>query len=71
MARDGVLVEVNRSALRKRRLARYLTQEQLGKEVGITGLQVSRIETGIQQSTIGTVRKIAQVLGCTIEDILN
>ena len=48
--------------LRKKRLQKGLTQEQLGKLVGVTHATINHIENGIQNFTIDKLIKIAEVL---------
>ncbi len=49
-------------ALRSRRLAMGLSQEQLGLESGVQRNFISLIETGQNQPTIGTIFKLAHAL---------
>lgn len=49
--------------LRKFRLSQKLTQEALGKELGVTGQTVWRWETGDRQIRRDKLAKIAKVTG--------
>ena len=51
------------AALRRLRLAKGLTQEQLGLEAGVQRNFISLIETAQNQPTIGTIVKLARALG--------
>lgn len=48
--------------LREWRLAKFLTQEELAAKSGITEVSISRIETGIRAPRISTVRRLAEAL---------
>jgi transcriptional regulator with XRE-family HTH domain len=50
------------------RRARGFSQDELGRRAGVTQAALSRIETGIyRQPRRGTLRRVARVLGCSIE----
>jgi transcriptional regulator with XRE-family HTH domain len=46
-----------------------ISQTQLAYECGISQVQVSRIETGEINTTIGTLSLIAKVLGVSIKEL--
>ena len=48
-----------------------ISQTQLAFECGISQVQVSRIETGEINTTIGTLSLIAKVLGISLKDIVD
>ena len=60
--------------IRKARQERNLTQEQLGKLVGVQKAQISKLENGANSATIDTVIKVFKALkadirfNVTIED---
>ncbi|MCD2493511.1 helix-turn-helix transcriptional regulator [Lacrimispora sp. NSJ-141] len=51
------------------REARGLTQEQLGKLAGVSRQAVNAVETGKFEPSIWLAYDIAQVFGCSIEEI--
>jgi len=46
-----------------------ISQMQLAYECGISQVQISRIETGEINTTVGTLSIIAKVLGVSIKDL--
>lgn len=61
------------SELARRRSELGMTQEQLAERAGITFQAVSNFETGwrsITNARVSTVRKLAEALDCSIEDLL-
>lgn len=48
------------------REAANMTQEQLGKEIGVTGVTIMRYEKDQREPTQKTLRRLADVLGVTI-----
>lgn len=46
-----------------------ISQTQLAYECGISQVQVSRIETGEINTTVGTLSLIAKVLGVSMKDL--
>jgi len=58
------------AALRRVRLAANMTQEQLGLEAGVQRNFISLIETGHNQPTIGTICKLARVLGLSASELV-
>lgn len=50
-------------AIRKVRKAQNLTQEQLGKRIGVQRAQISRLEKGNSTITIPTLSRVFQALG--------
>ena len=53
----------------KRKEAR-LTQQQLGEKVGVKGKTIYAYECGERRPSLKTLRKISEVLGCTIDEIV-
>ena len=47
-----------------------LSQEKLAKLVGVKQATVSQWESGISQPSLRSVRKIAHVFQCTIDELL-
>jgi len=56
--------------IKKLREKENISQSQLAYECGISQVQISRIETGEINTTIGTLSLIAKVLGVSIKDLL-
>lgn len=52
-------------AIKQARQAKNLTQEELGKMVGVQKAQISRIENG-KNLTFATVRKLFKAMGLTV-----
>lgn len=48
--------------IRRLRLEANMTQEQLAREVGVTGATISRIEAGAKDFTVGLFIDIARAL---------
>ncbi|MBP3511288.1 MAG: helix-turn-helix transcriptional regulator [Prevotella sp.] len=65
-ARDSYESEINSflmgEAIRKARLSRNMTQEQLGERMGVKRAQVSRIENG-HNLTFATISKAFRAMG--------
>jgi DNA-binding XRE family transcriptional regulator len=53
------------------RRLRFMTQEQLGKEIGVTGNTVARWERGEVQPklTPSQVKKLCKVLGISLDEL--
>jgi transcriptional regulator with XRE-family HTH domain len=56
--------------VREMRERRLLTQAELAERAGMTESTVNRIEQGLQQPRITTVRKIADALGVNGEELV-
>lgn len=52
--------------LKKARQERNLTQEQLGKLVGVQKAQISKLESGANSATIDSIYKVAKALKAEI-----
>lgn len=57
------------SPLARLRILKGLTQEQLATGAGIDRAELSRIERGIRTLSFSKRARIAQVLGCTPEEL--
>lgn len=53
------------------RKARGLTQEALAEKVGITQAVVSRYESGDRFPKLTIAAKIAEALGCKVDDLID
>lgn len=51
-----------------RRFAK-LTQQELAELVGVSHITVSRWETGYMQPSLSMAQKLAELFGCSIEDL--
>jgi len=56
-------VEMLGEQLKQIRKAKHLTQEQLGKKLGVQKAQVSKLENNATNVTIGTFLKVLKALG--------
>lgn len=56
--------------LRKLRIKQNLTQEELGELVGVTCRAISHYETGRRFPKKEILCKLAEVLGCYIDDLI-
>jgi transcriptional regulator with XRE-family HTH domain len=56
--------------LREQRRARGLSQETLALDAGLDRTFISQLERGIRQPTLGTVWKLARVLGLAPSEIV-
>lgn len=57
--------------LRKHRKLKGFTQAQLAIDLGVEISQISRIERGIINTSIGNINSIAKVLKIDIKDLFN
>jgi DNA-binding XRE family transcriptional regulator len=48
-----------------------LTQDDLGRRVGVNQNCISQIERGVRRGSVTTMKKIADVLGVTVTDLRN
>lgn len=55
--------------LREYRKAAHMTQSELAKASGTSQVMVCRYENGQRVPKLPAARKIAQALGCQVEDI--
>ena len=56
--------------LREARRKAGFSQAELAKEIGCFQKDVSRWESGLVEPGVLTVKKIAQILGCRMEDLV-
>ena len=56
--------------LRRLRLSRGLTQEELGFESGLRRTYISSLELGEKQPSLQTIEKIAPVFGLTVSKFM-
>ena len=54
-------------AMRKRK---RMTQTELAIAVGVTQPSISDYDSGKKRPTIDTAKKLADALGCTVDDLL-
>ena len=59
------------SRIKKAREAAGLTQDQLGKEIGVTGVTIMRYEKNQREPRIEQLEKIAKVLDISIFDFID
>lgn len=69
-ARDNYEYELSVDVLgfmiKKTRQERHLTQEQLGKLIGVQKAQISKLETSLHNATIDTILKVFTALKAQI-----
>ena len=53
-------------AIKQARKERNLTQEELGKLVGVQKAQISKIENSVKNARLDTIMKIFKALGATV-----
>lgn len=54
-------------ALLQARLSKKLTQAELAKKAGISQVMIARLESGTSNPTLGTIQKVADILGKEIK----
>ncbi|NND77541.1 MAG: helix-turn-helix transcriptional regulator [Flavobacteriales bacterium] len=59
-------VEILAGQIKELRKERNLTQEELGKLIGVQRAQISKLENGMSNVTIGTVLKVFNALKAQI-----
>ncbi len=64
-------VELLSEQIKKLRLERNLTQEQLGEMIGVQRAQVSKLENNTKNVTIGTIIKIFNALNASVNFSVN
>lgn len=57
--------------LRAARRSRGLTQGQLAVRLGLTRQAISKWEQGQSQPDLGNLRQLAEMYGCTVDELLN
>ncbi|WP_262059740.1 helix-turn-helix domain-containing protein [Streptomyces sp. STR69] len=66
----GTKTELDRRRLRRRRVEAGLNMTQLAERAGVTKQHVSMAEKGTANFSPANLSKIAEVLGCTVADLL-
>lgn len=56
--------------IRRIRIERGLSQEELAQAVGVTGSAISRWESGQRQPNIEKLKKLSAALGVTVDELL-
>lgn len=54
--------------LRAMRIELHMSQQELGRKLGVSFQQIQKYEKGVNRIDAGRLIKIADVLGCTVED---
>ena len=57
--------------IRGRRKARGMTLSELGEQVGVTASHISQIERGLIEPSLGLLRRIAQVLAVSVQQLFD
>lgn len=55
--------------LRRHRINRGLSPEELGEQVGVSGMTIRRLERGIGKPTVRTKFRIAREFGLEVTDL--
>lgn len=58
------------TAIYKYRKQAHLTQRALGEKIGVNANTINQYETGIRKPDIIKLKKLAAVLGCTTDQLL-
>lgn len=56
--------------LRRARLDREMTQEEVAERSGVHATEVSRIESGKRDPQVSTVQRLAKAVGVSASDLL-
>lgn len=56
--------------IRKMRKEKGLTQEELAEKIGVKQGAISQFECGVIQPSVNTLVKIANVLDCSVDDLI-
>ena len=56
--------------LKEIRTKKGLTQEELGQSCGISRQRITNYEIGIREPDIETLKNLASVLECTVDELL-
>jgi HTH-type transcriptional regulator/antitoxin HipB len=59
-------IELLGYAIKKARLERQLTQEQLGELVGVQKAQISKIENSVKNARLETLLRVFEALGAKV-----
>ena len=57
--------------LKEKRIQKGLTQEELGRAVGVSYRTIYQYETGRREPKLKILRALATVLSCTIDEIVD
>ena len=56
--------------IKKYRKKKGLTQRELSKQLGVTQPTITQYENGVRKPDIVTLKKLAAILGCTTDQLL-
>ena len=56
--------------LRKKRIEKGMKQYELAEAVGLSSQAIYYYETGAREPNLETLRKLAAVLGCTLDELI-
>ncbi len=62
---------MRRLRLREWRERRALTQRDLAGQAGVTTASINRIENGVHEARLSTVRKLADALGVSVDELID
>ena len=64
-------IEEMASRLRKLRVKRGLTQDQLAETAGLSRQYVARLERALQDPRLSVLEKLARALGCKVSRLID
>ena len=56
--------------LKEIRLKRGMTQKELAISIGVTDAAICQYETGAREPDLETLRKLSDVLNCTLDELI-
>ena len=57
-------------SIKEKRMQKNMTQETLAHKIGVARTNISRYETGGRTPPLLIIKQIADILGCTVDDLL-
>jgi len=69
--KDKEYLEAFGKNLRRLRKESQLSQEELSEKMGTAPSQVGRIERGVVNPTVSTLKVLSEALGCDIKELFN
>lgn len=57
--------------IKELREQRHMSQMELAREIGVSQVCLSRYETGERSPSYSTIKAIARVFGCSVDELLS